>query len=123
MATRDEKTVGLSLAAAGVGIIGAAVVFGPTTTGGGPDWVRVITVIAGLVMTITGLVRAFRARRAMLADRGVHRPADVRRAGGSHALPDHRERPRSDRAHHLQAEEDSPLSPWRQILSQLARVP
>jgi drug/metabolite transporter (DMT)-like permease len=50
MATRGERNVGLSLAGAGVGIIGVAIVFRLTTGGGGPDWVGIITAIAGLVM-------------------------------------------------------------------------
>jgi len=60
MATRGERNVWLSLAGAGVGIIAVAVVFGLTTAGGGPDWVGIITAIAGLVMVLTGLFRAFR---------------------------------------------------------------
>jgi hypothetical protein len=55
---REES--GLSLAGAGAGIIGVAVVFGLTTASGGPDWVGIITAIAGLVMVLTGLFRAFR---------------------------------------------------------------
>jgi hypothetical protein len=34
-----------------------------TTGGGGPDWVGIITAIAGLVMIFTGLFRAFRKGR------------------------------------------------------------
>ena len=45
---------------AGVGIIGVTVVFGLTTASGGPDWVGIVTAIAGLVMVLTGLFRAFR---------------------------------------------------------------
>jgi len=60
MATRGERNVWLSLAGAGVGIIAVAVVFGLATAGGGPDWVGIITAIAGLVMVLTGLFRAFR---------------------------------------------------------------
>lgn len=63
MATRGERNVGLSLAGAGVGIIGVAIVFGLTTGGGGPDWVGIITAIAGLVMISTGLFGAFRKGR------------------------------------------------------------
>jgi hypothetical protein len=63
MPTRGERNVGLSLAAAGVGIIGVAVVFGLKTAGGGPDWVGITTAIAGLIMTLTGLFRAFRKGR------------------------------------------------------------
>jgi hypothetical protein len=60
MATRGERNVGLSLAGAGVGIIGVAVVFGLTTSSGGPDWVGIITAVAGVAMIITGLFRAYR---------------------------------------------------------------
>jgi hypothetical protein len=60
MASGGERTVGLSLAGAGIGIIGVAFVFGLTTVAGGPDWVGTITAIAGVVMTFTGLFRALR---------------------------------------------------------------
>jgi hypothetical protein len=43
MTAKAERNVGLTLAAAGVGIIGIAVVFGLTTADGGPDWVGIIT--------------------------------------------------------------------------------
>jgi hypothetical protein len=62
MRARGERNVGLSLAAAGVGIIGVAVVFGLTTESGGPDWIGIITAAAGAVMAITGLFTAFRNR-------------------------------------------------------------
>ena len=60
MTPKGERTVGLSLAGAGVGIIGVAIVFGLTTESGGIDWVGVITATAGLIMVITGSFRAFR---------------------------------------------------------------
>ena len=60
MTTRGQRNVGLTLAAAGLGIIGAAVVFGLTTADGGPDWVGIITAFAGLIMVVTGLFRALR---------------------------------------------------------------
>ncbi len=60
MTTRRERKVGLPLAGAGVGVIGIAIVFGLTTASGGPDWVGIITAIAGVVMTFTGLFQAFR---------------------------------------------------------------
>jgi len=60
MTAGRAKNVGLTLAAAGVGIIGVAIVFGLTTSSGDPDWVGIITLLAGLTMTITGLVRAYR---------------------------------------------------------------
>ena len=59
MGTGTERKVGLSLAGAGIGVIGAAFVFGLTTDTGGVDWVGIITAIAGVVMTFTGLFRAF----------------------------------------------------------------
>ena len=61
MSTRRDRNVGLSLAAAGVGIIAAAVVFGLTSAAGGPDWVGIVTAAAGLMMIATGLLRAFRS--------------------------------------------------------------
>ena len=61
MTTRRDRKVGLSLAGAGVGVIGVAiVVVGLTTTSGGPDWVGIITAIAGVVITFTGLFQASR---------------------------------------------------------------
>lgn len=61
MTTSRERKVGLSLAGAGVGVIGIAiVVVGLTTTSGGPDWVGIITAIAGVVITFTGLFQAYR---------------------------------------------------------------
>jgi sulfite exporter TauE/SafE len=60
MATKGERNVGLSLVGAGVGIVGVAFVFGLTTATGGPDWVGIITAIAGVVMIFTGLFRTFR---------------------------------------------------------------
>jgi hypothetical protein len=61
MTTRRERKVGLSLAGAGVGVVGVAiVVVGLTTTSGGPDWVGIITAIAGVVITFTGLFQAYR---------------------------------------------------------------
>lgn len=56
---RDRK-VGLSVAGAGLGVIGVAIVFGLTTDSGGLDWVGIITAIAGIVMIFTGLFQAFR---------------------------------------------------------------
>ena len=59
MASRGDKNVGLSLVAAGAGIIAASVVFGLTTKSGAVDWIGIITATAGLVMLLTGLFRAF----------------------------------------------------------------
>ena len=60
MATNGEKKVGLTLAAAGVGIMGASVVFGLTTDSGAVDWVGIIMATAGVIMVLTGLFRAYR---------------------------------------------------------------
>ena len=60
MATRGDRKVGLSFAGAGIGIIGVAFVFGLTTDTGGADWAGIITAIAGVIMTLSGLFRAFR---------------------------------------------------------------
>ena len=60
MTTERTRKVGLSLAGAGVGVIGVAIVFGLTTDAGGPDWVGITTAIAGVIMTFTGLFQAFR---------------------------------------------------------------
>jgi hypothetical protein len=43
--------------------MGVAIVFGLTTADGGPDWVGIITAIAGMTMTVTGLFRALRKGR------------------------------------------------------------
>jgi len=60
MTTPRDKGVGLSLAGAGVGIVGVAIVFGLTTDAGGIDWVGIITALAGAVMVFTGLFQYFR---------------------------------------------------------------
>jgi hypothetical protein len=62
MAPRRERNVGLALAAAGAGIIGASVVFGLTTESGTIDWVGIVTAAAGLVMVLTGLFRTYGPR-------------------------------------------------------------
>lgn len=60
MATKGQKNVGLTLAAAGAGIMGASVVFGLITNSGAIDWVGIIMATAGLIMVLTGLLRAYR---------------------------------------------------------------
>ncbi len=60
MATNGEKSVSLTLAAAGAGIMGASVVFGLTTDSGAIDWVGIVMATAGLIMVLTGLFRAYR---------------------------------------------------------------
>lgn len=61
MAQREGKNVGLTLAAAGAGIMGASVVFGLTTESGAVDWIGIVTATAGLIMVMTGLFRGFRS--------------------------------------------------------------
>jgi predicted MFS family arabinose efflux permease len=77
MATKDDRTLGLTMAAAGVGIMGAAVVFGLTMDGGGIDWVGIVTAAAGALMAITGLFTAL--RRPLHATPRGDRPARPRR--------------------------------------------
>jgi hypothetical protein len=60
MATKGEKSAGLTLALAGVGILGASLIFGLTTDSGAVDWVGVIMATAGLIMVLTGMFRAYR---------------------------------------------------------------
>jgi len=55
MSTRQERNVGLTSIAAGVGAIAFAVVSGLTTASGGIDWVGVITVTAGVLLVATGM--------------------------------------------------------------------
>ena len=59
MAPNGEKNVGVALAAAGVGIMGASVVFGLTIDSGAIDWVGIIMATAGVIMVLTGLFRAY----------------------------------------------------------------
>ena len=63
MTPKGARNVGMSLAAAGVGIVGVAIVFGLTTESGDPDWVGIVTAMAGFVMIVTGLYRAYRTPR------------------------------------------------------------
>ena len=58
-----ERNVGLTLAAAGAGVMGASVVFGLTTDSGAIDSVGIITATAGLIMVVTGLFRTYRPGR------------------------------------------------------------
>lgn len=59
METRREMNV--RLIATGVVVIVAALVFGVRTPSGGPDWVGIITSVAGLVMIAAGLIAGFRS--------------------------------------------------------------
>jgi len=63
MEPRGEKHAGLTLAAAGAGIIGASVAFGLTTNSGAIDWVGIVMATAGLIMLVTGLFRTYRPGR------------------------------------------------------------
>jgi hypothetical protein len=60
MAPRGERNVGLTLAAAGAGIMAVSAVFGLTTESGAVDWIGIVTATAGMIMVLTGLFKAFR---------------------------------------------------------------
>jgi hypothetical protein len=59
---KQTRNLGLSVVVAGLGVIVFAVLVGVTKEGGGPDWVSIITAIAGFVMAATGLIAVFRAK-------------------------------------------------------------
>lgn len=59
MATRGERSV--RFIAVGVVAIAAALVFGLRTPSGGPDWVGIITIMAGVAMIVAGLLAGFRS--------------------------------------------------------------
>lgn len=60
MATKEDRNLGLTMAGAGVGIMGAAVVFGLTVDSGDVDWIGIATILAGALIAIEGLFTAFR---------------------------------------------------------------
>jgi hypothetical protein len=72
MSTR-EANVGLLFVIAGMAAITLAVLlFGVTTESGAPDWVSIITAVAGVLVAGDGLFILYRMRRA----RGTgHHPA------------------------------------------------
>jgi len=49
--------------AAGIGAMVFALLSGLTTTDGGPDWVGIVTVAAGVVLVATGLFNLFVTER------------------------------------------------------------
>lgn len=59
MAARGEMNV--RSIAAGVVVVAVALVFGLQTPSGGPDWVGIITGIAGVLMIIAGVIPGFRS--------------------------------------------------------------
>ncbi|HEX3299132.1 MAG TPA: hypothetical protein VHW68_03365 [Actinomycetota bacterium] len=59
MTTGAERNVGLGSVAAGLGAMAFAVTSGLTTADGGPDWVGIITVAAGVILVATGLFNMF----------------------------------------------------------------
>ena len=67
MATKGARNAGVSLIAAGTGIIAFAIISGLTTENGGPDWVGIITGGAGLIMVVMGMIAAFRSGSAHIA--------------------------------------------------------
>jgi hypothetical protein len=60
MTTGAERNIGFGSVAAGLGAMTFAMVSGLTTADGGPDWVGIITVAAGLILVVTGLFNVFR---------------------------------------------------------------
>ena len=55
MEAKEQLTRGLLQVIAGVGIIVFSVVLvGLTTASGSPDWVSIITAVAGLIVAVTG---------------------------------------------------------------------
>lgn len=59
MVTRGERSV--RFIAVGAVAVAAALVFGLRTPSGGPDWVGIITMMAGVAMIIAGLLAGFRS--------------------------------------------------------------
>jgi hypothetical protein len=59
---KQSRNLGLSMVVAGLGVIVFAVLVGITKEGGGPDWVSIITAIAGFVMAATGLIALYGAK-------------------------------------------------------------
>ena len=59
MATRGERSA--RFIAVGAVAVAAALVFGLQTPGGGPDWVGIITIMAGVGMIAAGLLAGFRS--------------------------------------------------------------
>jgi hypothetical protein len=59
MATNAERSV--PFIAVGTVAVAAALVFGLRTPSGGPDWVGIITIMAGLAMIVAGLLAGFRS--------------------------------------------------------------
>jgi hypothetical protein len=59
MATRGERSV--RFIAVGAVAVAAALVFGLRTPSGGPDWVGIITIMAGVGMIVAGLLAGFRS--------------------------------------------------------------
>ena len=61
MEPTKSRILGMAMSAAGAAtIVLAVLLFGVTKEGGGPDWVSIITAIAGFVMAATGLYTLFR---------------------------------------------------------------
>ena len=59
MATRGERSA--RFIAVGAVAVAAALVFGLQTPSGGPDWVGIITIMAGVGMIVAGLLARFRS--------------------------------------------------------------
>ncbi len=65
MGTEKQRNAGLLQLVTGMGVVVLAVLlFGVTKDDGTPDWVSIITAIAGLVLAFTGLYAFLRSRGA-----------------------------------------------------------
>ena len=63
MDTEKQRIVGLLQLVTGMGVVALAVLlFGVTKDNGTPDWVSIITAIAGVVLAVTGLYTVLRNR-------------------------------------------------------------
>lgn len=63
MDTEKQRNVGLLQLVTGMGVVVLAVLlFGVTKDNGTPDWVSIITAIAGVVVAVTGLFTVLRSR-------------------------------------------------------------
>ncbi|HEV8089833.1 MAG TPA: hypothetical protein VGQ50_14320 [Actinomycetota bacterium] len=57
--TTKERSLGITTIAVGLGAVAFAILSGLTTGDGGPDWVGIVTVGAGLALIVTGLFNLF----------------------------------------------------------------
>jgi hypothetical protein len=57
--TTRERSLGITTIAVGLGAVTFAILSGLTTGAGGPDFVGIVTVGAGLALIVTGLFNLF----------------------------------------------------------------